>query len=196
MEENTPAITFPPAEEEEIPSLPIDTGISFEALPELTPEEEFEAQLRTREFLAKYTGANSDPPPITKKERDTAKQITPQSAETIPSLQPNRISSYPNPVIAHLASMVNQHSFPLLPKEARPQYQDYIINWFVRTVEETDDVKTRISALRGLGEVTGVDAFVKKVEQTIIHKPIEQVEKELKEVLEGIEYTVVTNNTP
>lgn len=195
MEENNPTIAFPPTEEEEIPSLPIDTGISFEALPELSPEEELEAQLRTREFLAKYTNANSDPPPITKKERDTAKQITPQRAESISALQPNKISNYPNAVIAHLASLVNQHSFPLLPKEARPQYQDYIINWFVRTVEETDDIKTRISALRGLGEVTGVDAFVKKVEQTIIHKPIEEVERELKEVLEGIEYTVVADKT-
>jgi hypothetical protein len=42
-----------------------------------------------------------------------------------------------------------------------------------------------------LGEVDGVDAFKKRSETTHIIKPIEEVEKELLSVLEGIEYRVV-----
>jgi hypothetical protein len=43
-----------------------------------------------------------------------------------------------------------------------------------------------------LGEVDGIDAFKKRSEITHIIKPIEEVEKELLSVLEGIEYSVVT----
>jgi hypothetical protein len=39
--------------------------------------------------------------------------------------------------------------------------------------------------------VDGVDAFKKRSEVTHIIKPIEEVEKELLSVLEGIEYTVI-----
>jgi hypothetical protein len=39
--------------------------------------------------------------------------------------------------------------------------------------------------------VDGVDAFKKRSETTHIIKPIEEVEKELLSVLEGIEYKVI-----
>jgi len=51
--------------------------------------------------------------------------------------------------------------------------------------------KTRLQALTKLGEVDGVDAFKKRSEVTMQIKPIEEVEKELLQVLEGVEYTVL-----
>lgn len=48
-----------------------------------------------------------------------------------------------------------------------------------------------MGGLSKLGEVDGVDAFKKRSETTHIVKPIEEVEKELLSVLEGIEYKVL-----
>jgi hypothetical protein len=45
--------------------------------------------------------------------------------------------------------------------------------------------------LASLGEVDGIDAFKRRTETTHIIKPIEEVEKELLSVLEGIEYKVI-----
>jgi hypothetical protein len=68
----------------------------------------------------------------------------------------------------------------------------YVVNKLFEAAEQADDLKVRINALKALGEVDGIDAFKKRSEITHIIKPIEEVEKELLQVLEGIEYTVVT----
>jgi hypothetical protein len=67
----------------------------------------------------------------------------------------------------------------------------YVVNKLVYEVEHADSSKTRIQALSKLGEVDGIDAFKKRSETTHIIKPIEEVEKELLSVLEGIEYKVI-----
>ena len=66
-----------------------------------------------------------------------------------------------------------------------------MVNKLVQEVEHADSSKTRIAALAKLGEVDGVDAFKKRTETTHVIKPIEEVEKELLSVLEGIEYKVL-----
>jgi hypothetical protein len=63
-------------------------------------------------------------------------------------------------------------------------------------IETTKDPKLRVQAVSKLGEIDGVDAFKKRSEITHQVKPIEEVEKELMQVLEGIEYSVVDNKTP
>ena len=67
----------------------------------------------------------------------------------------------------------------------------YVVNKLFESVEAASDVKTRVSALKALGEVEGIDAFKRRSEITHIVKPIEEVEKELLTVLEGIEYKVL-----
>jgi len=69
--------------------------------------------------------------------------------------------------------------------------KQYVINKLVNEVEHTKDPKLRVQALKTLGEVDGVDAFKRRSEVTHVVKPIEEVERELLSVLEGIEYSVV-----
>jgi hypothetical protein len=67
----------------------------------------------------------------------------------------------------------------------------YVVNKLIDEIEHAKDSKTRISALSKLGEVDGVDAFKKRTETTIKVQTMEEVEKELLSVLEGIEYHVM-----
>ena len=59
-------------------------------------------------------------------------------------------------------------------------------------IEEAKDPRVRVAALTRLGEIDGVDAFKRRSEVTHVIKPIEEVEKELLTVLEGIEVTVLS----
>jgi hypothetical protein len=70
-----------------------------------------------------------------------------------------------------------------------------VINGLLEEIETAPDSKTRIQALKALGEVDGVDAFKKRSEITHQIKPIEEVEKELLSVLDGIEYRVIGEET-
>ena len=72
----------------------------------------------------------------------------------------------------------------------------FVVNSLMKEYAAAGDAKTRIQALTKLGEVDGVDAFKKRSEVTHVIKPIEEVEKELLQVLEGIEYKVVGEDSP
>jgi hypothetical protein len=69
--------------------------------------------------------------------------------------------------------------------------KNFVVNALLDEYNNATESKTRIQALSKLGEVDGVDAFKKRTETTHIIKPIEEVEKELMTVLEGIEYRVI-----
>ena len=90
---------------------------------------------------------------------------------------------------AVLRGMITQYDFELVDDLTR--LKKFVINRLVEEVKEAQDSKTRLQALTKLGEVDGVDAFKRRTETTHIVKPIEEVEKELMNVLEGIEYKVI-----
>jgi vacuolar-type H+-ATPase subunit I/STV1 len=99
--------------------------------------------------------------------------------------------------MAFLAGLVAQSNCAIV--DDLSELKLYVVNKLVYEVEHAENSKTRIQAITKLGEVDGVDAFKKRSEVTHIIKPIEEVEKELLSVLEGIEYTVIdegdgTNN--
>jgi hypothetical protein len=71
------------------------------------------------------------------------------------------------------------------------QLKLFVVNNFVKEYLTSDDSKIRIQALTKIGEVDGIDAFKKRSEVTHIIKPIEEVEKELLSILEGVEYKVI-----
>jgi hypothetical protein len=89
--------------------------------------------------------------------------------------------------------MVKQMNHALVDDLA--ELKNYVITGLVKEIETAKDGKTRLQALTKLGEVDGVDAFKKRSEVTHVVKPIEEVEKELMSVLEGIEYRVVGENS-
>ena len=101
-------------------------------------------------------------------------------------------AKYPNETMAFLAGMVSQSNCAIV--EELSDLKNYVINKLVGEVEAAQDAKARIAALKLLGEVDGVDAFKKRSEMTVQIKPIEEVEKELLTILEGVEYKVVGEN--
>ena len=105
-----------------------------------------------------------------------------------PHLRPD-FAKYPNETMAYLAGMIAQSNCMLV--EELSDLKLYVVNKLVQEVEEAKDAKSRISALAKLGEVDGVDAFKKRTEMTVKVQPMEEVEKELLSILEGVEYRVV-----
>jgi hypothetical protein len=101
-------------------------------------------------------------------------------------------AKYPNETIAFLAGLVAKTNHALV--EDLATLKNYVITNLVKEIEMTSDSKLRVQALKTLGEVDGIDAFKKRSEVTHVIKPIEEVEKELIQVisvLENVEYHVV-----
>ena len=155
-----------------------------EALPDLTPEAEIEMRARTIKLISDLTGVAIAPG---EDDMATARQIAKAHLENPKS----RVdySKYPNETLAYLAGLVAQSNCMIV--DDLSELKLYVINKLVYEVEHAENSKIRIQALSKLGEVDGVDAFKRRTETTHVIKPIEEVEKELMSVLEGIEYRVV-----
>lgn len=155
-----------------------------EALPELSPREELDGIAKTYTELAELTGT---PIAFDKSDVEEAKKIAKQIVEN-PKSRPN-FNLMRDSTKAVLAGMLAQYDFELVDDLLK--LKNFLINKVLEEVNSAPDSKTRIQALRMLGEIDGVDAFKKRTETTHIIKPIEEVEKELMSVLEGIEYRVL-----
>jgi len=155
-----------------------------EALPDLTPEAEIEMRARTIKLISDLTGT-----PLCPDEEDIA--VAKEIATAHLANPKNRVdySKYPNETLAYLAGLVAQSNCMIV--DDLSELKLYVVNKLVYEVEHADSSKTRIQAISKLGEVDGVDAFKKRSETTHIIKTIEEVEKELMSVLEGIEYKVL-----
>jgi hypothetical protein len=155
-----------------------------EAMPDLTPHEELEMRVNTMKLLADLTGTPISPSAEHQAQAiELAKEMTAN-----PKLRPE-YARYPNEVMAYLAGMVQQSNCMLVDDLA--ELKMYVINKLVYEVEHAQTTKDRLTALRSLGEVDGVDAFKKRSETTLKVLPIEEVERELLTVLDNIEYTVM-----
>lgn len=110
-----------------------------------------------------------------------------------PQLRPN-FAQYQNSTMAFLAGMVAQMNVQIVDELS--ELKLYVVNKLIFEAENAPDSKTRITALSKLGEVDGVDAFKKRSEVTVTIKSIEEVERELLSVLDGIEYAVLDVEPP
>ena len=155
-----------------------------EALPELTPAEELNMRVRTIKLIADLTGQPIIP---TEKDKDAAEEMAKKMMED-PELRPE-YSMHSDEFTAYLSGLVYRSNGAIVKELAH--LKNYVINKLVNEIEHTKDPKLRVQALKTLGEVDGVDAFKKRTETTHVIKPIEEVEKELLSVLEGIEYSVI-----
>ena len=168
--------------------VPLPLGV-LDALPELTPAEELQMRARTIALLAEIQGNSLAP-------GDEGQQLAENLARQMiedPKLRPD-YALYPNETIAYLAGMVQQVNHAIV--EDLADLKQYVVNKLVWEIENAKDSKSRITALKALGEVDGVDAFKRRTETTINIKPIDQVEQELLSVLEGVEYRVLGAETP
>lgn len=166
---------------EELVPLPAN---ATEALPDLTPSQELEMRVRTIKFVSDISGQ-----PIIPDETDSASahEMARQMIED-PKKRPD-FAVYPNETIALYAGLAAKYNH-MIVKELS-DLKLYVVNRLFEAAEQAEDVKVRINALKALGEVDGIDAFKKRSEVTHVIKPIEEVEKELLSVLDGIEYTVL-----
>ena len=169
--------------EENIP-LPANAA---EALPDLTPEAEVEMRARTIQLVSDLTGMPLLP---TEEDMEQAKDLARAQLQD-PRTRVD-YSKYSNETIAMLAGIAARYNHMIVDDLA--ELKLYVVNKLFEAAEQADTVKTRIQALTKLGEVDGIDAFKKRSEVTHVIKPIEEVEKELLSVLEGIEYRVVDEN--
>jgi hypothetical protein len=155
-----------------------------EALPEMSSVEELDRTAATIKEISDLTG---QPIVIGEKNIIEAKEAAREIIKN-PKTRPDyRVMSMETAAV--LRGMIAQYDFELVDDLVR--LKQFVINKLADEVREATDSKTRISALKLLGEVDGVDAFKRRTETTITIKPIEEVEKELKSVLEGIEYRVL-----
>jgi tetrahydromethanopterin S-methyltransferase subunit B len=154
-----------------------------EAMPNLSPKEELDMRARTIKVLADLAGTSIQPAQEHIEEAETlAREMI-----SNPKMRPE-YNRYPNETMAYLAGMVAQTNCMLVDELS--ELKMYVVNRLIMEIEEAKDSRSRIAALSKLGEVDGVDAFKKRTEVTVQIKPIEEVEKELLTILEGIEYTV------
>jgi hypothetical protein len=83
-----------------------------------------------------------------------------------------------------LAGMVSQMNVSIVDELA--ELKMYVLNKLVTEIESSGDAKTRITALKALGEVDGVDAFKKRTEVTHKVQTMEEVQKELLNLLDEV----------
>lgn len=150
-----------------------------EAFPELSPKEELDMRARTIRLLADMKSEVLLP---SAEQKEEAEELA-RRMMTDPALKP-QFSKYPNETIAYLAGMVEQMNCMIVNELS--DLKLYVVNKLVMEVENARDSKSRISALKHLGDVDGVDAFKKRTELTVQVKPLAEVEKELLSVLDNL----------
>lgn len=162
--------------------IPLPTSAT-EAMPDLSPHEELEMRARTVKLLSDLTGQPIIP---TEADKDAAREAA-HAMLSDPKNTPV-LSKYSNPTLAYLAGMVAQHDTYVVQELA--ELKKFVVN---RLVQETEDSnpKIRLTALRALGEIDGVDAFKKRSEVTHKTQSLEEVEQELLEKLAKLEKRTV-----
>lgn len=153
---------------------------AVDAFPPLTASEELTMRANVIKLMSDLTG---QPLSVNQDNIDEAKTLAKEMIEN-PRLRPN-YAKYPNETLAFLAGMVAQMNVSIV--EDLADFKLYVVNKLVQEVETGRDAKSRLTALRSLGEVDGVDAFKRRSELTIKMQSIEEVEKELLATLESIE---------
>lgn len=163
--------------------VPLPASVA-DAMPVLSQDEELRMRASTVKLISDLVGV-----PIVPTDKDMAKAEQIAKEHMANPASKLDLSKETNELQIYLAGLVARTNFQLVDELS--ELKTYVINKLVYEIEHAGDSKTRIAAVTKLGEVDGVDAFKKRSEVTHVIKPIEEVEKELMSVLEGIEYRVV-----
>jgi hypothetical protein len=155
-----------------------------EAFPQLSPQEELNMRANVAVLLSSLTGQPISP---TKENTEEAKVLAREMMEN-PQNRPN-FANYPNETLAMLAGMVAQMNIQIVDELS--ELKMYVVNHLVSSVEAAPDVKTKIVALRALGDVDGIDAFKKRTEITHKIQTMEEVEAELINLLDEVEHKYI-----
>ena len=170
-----------------IPDIEEDVALpknAAEAWPNLNVTEELNMRANVVKFISDITGQPIAP---SKENVEEAQELGREMMQN-PQYRP-QFSNYPNETLAVLAGMVAQMNVSIVDDLA--ELKMYTVNKLVEVVETTKDPKTKVTALRALGEIDGVDAFKKRTEMTVRVQSIEEVEKELLTMLERVENKII-----
>ena len=155
-----------------------------EAIPEMTTEQELKVRTTTIKELSDIKGEDITP---SKEHQEQAQEIA-REMMTNKKLKPE-FADYPNETMAFLAGLVGQTNCMIVEELA--DLKLFVVNNFVQLVAQAQNDRDKISALRAIGEIDGVDAFKKKTEITHITKSGDELEKELLETIEQLKGTIV-----
>jgi len=149
-------VIYPHIEE----NIPIPKNVR-EALPDLSNQEEIEMLANTVKLISDLTGQQIE---ATQEDIDEAKTvIKTMIKEPQTKLQ---IKKYKNGTLASLAGMVAELDAQVV--DDLKDLKTFVINGLIKEATMSDKSKERITALRAIGEVDGVDAFKKHTE--VVHK--------------------------
>ena len=155
-----------------------------EALPNLSTQEELEARTNTIKMLADIQDENIEPSQDNMEEAE----ILAEEMMSNPELKPD-FGNYPNETIAFLAGMVAQTSHMVAKDLADIKLT--VLNGLLQEAYSAKSSRERITALKAVGEIDGVDAFKKKTEITHINQSGEELEKELMKTINELKGKVV-----
>lgn len=132
-----------------------------DALPDLNNEQEIEMIGNTIKLISDLTG---QPIQATKEDVEEAKTVM----ETIIKDPQTKLQlkKYKNSTLASLAGMVDSLNASVV--DDLKDLKTFVVNGLIREATTADKPKERITALRAIGEVDGVDAFKKHTE--VVHK--------------------------
>jgi len=154
------------------------------ALPDLSPQEELEARTNTIKMLADIQDEAIEP----SKENMKEAEVLAEEMMANPELKPD-FGNYPNETIAFLAGMVAQTSHMVAKDLADIKLT--VLNGLLQEAYSAKSSRERITALKAVGEIDGVDAFKKKTEITHINQSGEELEKELMKTINELKGKVV-----
>lgn len=132
-----------------------------EALPDLTNEEEVEMLANTIKLISDLTGEEIQ---ATQEDVDEAKSVIKTMIK-----EPNtkiQYKKYKNATLASLAGMVAELDAQVV--DELKDLKTFVVNGLIREATTADKPKERITALRAIGDIDGVDAFKKHTE--VVHK--------------------------
>lgn len=160
-------------------NIPIPKNVR-EALPDLSNQEELEMLANTIKLISDLTG---QPIEATQGDIDEAKTVIKTIIkEPQTKLQ---LKKYKNGTLASLAGMVAELDAQVV--DDLKDLKTFVINGLIKEATMSDKSKERITALRAIGEVDGVDAFKKHTE--VVHKnmSMDDIEDRLKTLVNKLQ---------
>jgi len=161
---------------------------ALDALPDLSTEEELEVMVNTIKLCSDIMGEEIKP---TQDDIDEAKHI----AKTIIADPKTKIQlkKYKNPTLASLAGMVAELDTHVV--DELKDLKTVVVNGLLREALTADKSKERITALRAIGDIDGVDAFKKHTEVVHTNMPLEEVERKLAALINKVQLRVSQTQT-
>ena len=148
-----------------------------EALPSMTSEDEIMLRAQTIKEVSDIMGEEIAPNAENIKD---AENLARKMVEN-PGMK-QEYGLYANETVAYLGGLVGSYNHMIVKDLA--DLKLFVVNKLVEIVHHEDsNIKEQITALRSIGEVDGIDTFKKKTEVTHKMETMEEVEKELLNML-------------